>query len=193
MTFLSWLLMWFEAISGLRINLDKMGALPSTYLGLSLGAPHKSMAVWDGVEERIRKRLALWKRKEGSLMFKNIAFLVGDGRRVRFWKDNWCGNKTLCDFFPSLYALVDSKDAWVADCWDSLGKKGDGIPGSLDLSMIGRWRRWRIQRMGIFLLNPFIVRLNIEVQSRFRGTSFGVLVFLLRWVSLLGKLHGERS
>ena len=68
MTFLSWLLMWFEAISGLRINLDrseilpvgkvenvellalelncKMGALPSTYLGLLLGAPHKAMPIY---------------------------------------------------------------------------------------------------------------------------------------------------
>ena len=40
-----------------------MGSLPSTYLGLPLGAPHKSMAMWDGVEERMRKRLALWKRQ----------------------------------------------------------------------------------------------------------------------------------
>ena len=47
--------------------------------------------------------------------------------------------------------------------------------------------------MGIFLLNPFIVLLNLDVQSRFRGTSYGALVFLLRWVSLLGKLHGGRS
>ena len=68
--------MWFEAISGLRINLDKseilpvgrvenleeltlelghkMGALPSSYLGLPLGVPHKLVAVWDGVEERFR-------------------------------------------------------------------------------------------------------------------------------------------
>ncbi|RVW31236.1 PH, RCC1 and FYVE domains-containing protein 1 [Vitis vinifera] len=75
MTFLSWLLMWFEAISGLRIGLDKSeillvgrvenlevlalefgykaGVLPSTYLGLPLGAPHKFVAVWDGVEERL--------------------------------------------------------------------------------------------------------------------------------------------
>ena len=85
MTFLSWLLMSFEAISGLRINLDKneilpvgrvenvelldlelgykVEALPSTYLGLPLGALHKSVAVWDGVEKRIWKRLALWKRQ----------------------------------------------------------------------------------------------------------------------------------
>ncbi|RVX19039.1 Transposon TX1 uncharacterized 149 kDa protein [Vitis vinifera] len=85
MVHLSWLLMWFEAISGLRINLDKseilpvgrvenlenlaleagykVGRLPSSYLGIPLGANHKSVAVWDGVEERFRKRLALWKRQ----------------------------------------------------------------------------------------------------------------------------------
>ena len=72
LTYLSWLLMWFEAASGMRINLDKselipvgrvvdiddlaldfgckVGSLPSTYLGLPLGAPFKSVAMWDGVE-----------------------------------------------------------------------------------------------------------------------------------------------
>ena len=77
--------MWFEAISGLRINLDKseillvgrvenlealalevgckVGRLPSSYSGIPSGANHKSMAVWDGVEERLRKRLAMWKRQ----------------------------------------------------------------------------------------------------------------------------------
>ena len=77
MAFLSWLLMWFEAISGLRINLDKseilpvgrvenveilalgtrlkVGALPSTYLGIPLCALYKFVAVWDGVEERFWK------------------------------------------------------------------------------------------------------------------------------------------
>ena len=85
MAVLSWLLMWFETISGLNINLEKseilpvgrvknvevlaselgckVGSLPSTYLGLPLGAPHKSVVVWDGVEERMRKSLALWKRQ----------------------------------------------------------------------------------------------------------------------------------
>ena len=71
--YLSWILMWFAAMSGLRINLDKselismggventkalatnlgckVGSLPSTYLGLPLGAPHRSVAIWDGVED----------------------------------------------------------------------------------------------------------------------------------------------
>ena len=39
----------------------KVGVLPFSYLGLPLGAPHSSMVVWDGMEERFRKRLALWK------------------------------------------------------------------------------------------------------------------------------------
>ncbi|KAJ9686325.1 hypothetical protein PVL29_015292 [Vitis rotundifolia] len=82
--YLSWILMWFEAASGLRINLVKsevilvgevedvaglavelgckVGQLPSVYLGLPLGAPNKSSSMWDGVEERVRWKLALWKR-----------------------------------------------------------------------------------------------------------------------------------
>ncbi|RVX04946.1 putative ribonuclease H protein [Vitis vinifera] len=277
LAFLSWLLMWFEATSGLRINLNKseilpvgsvenaellaaelgckVGSLPSTYLGLPLGASHKSVKVWDGVEERMRKKLALWKRqfiskggritlirstlasmptylmsllcmprvvklrlekiqrdflwgggalekrphlvkwavvcthkkmgglgirnlsilnrallckwswrfaverdsywkliistkygverggwstcgareghgvglwkeisKEGLLLLNNVSFLVGDGKRVRFWKDIWRGNTSFCEAFPSLFDLAGSKDAWVADYWDPMGE-----------------------------------------------------------------------
>ncbi|RVW55071.1 LINE-1 reverse transcriptase-like [Vitis vinifera] len=85
MTFLSWILAWFEAASGLRINLAKselipvgeveeieemavelgcrVGSLPNVYLGLPLGVPHKASSMWDGVEEKMRRRLALWKRQ----------------------------------------------------------------------------------------------------------------------------------
>ena len=85
MAYMSWILAWFEALSGLRINLDKssllpvgrveneenlalelgckIGSLPAEYLGLPLGAKHKASSVWDGVEERFRKRLTNWKRQ----------------------------------------------------------------------------------------------------------------------------------
>ena len=80
--YLGWILFWFEAASGLRINLAKsevipvgevveveelavelgcrVGTLPSQYLGLPLGAPNRAPYIWDGVEERVRRRLALW-------------------------------------------------------------------------------------------------------------------------------------
>ena len=75
--------MWFEALSGLKINLNKseiipigtvdnveelaselgckVGSFPTSYLGLTLGAKHKALGVWDLIEERFRKRLASWK------------------------------------------------------------------------------------------------------------------------------------
>ena len=77
--------MWVVALSGLRNNLGKseifpargsgnmealaaelgckVGSLPSTYLGLPLGAPHKSARMWDLIEERFRRRLVAWKRQ----------------------------------------------------------------------------------------------------------------------------------
>ena len=83
--FFSWSLMWFEAMSGLRINLSKSDIIPigsvdnveelanelgckvgsifTLYLGLPLGAPHKAVGIWDAVEEGFQKRLASWKRQ----------------------------------------------------------------------------------------------------------------------------------
>ena len=85
MTYLSWLLMWFDATSGLKVNFAKseiipvervdnvealaleigckIGVLPSFYLSLSLGAHHNSVTIWDNIEERFQKKLALWKRQ----------------------------------------------------------------------------------------------------------------------------------
>ncbi|RVW12414.1 putative ribonuclease H protein [Vitis vinifera] len=81
--YLSWILLWFEAASGLKINLEKsmvipvgevegaldmaaeigckVGQLPTVYLGCPLGRligpPPFGM-----VEEKMRRKLALWKR-----------------------------------------------------------------------------------------------------------------------------------
>ena len=83
--YLGWTFMWFEAISGLKVNLSKteaisvgdnipmetlalvlgckIGSLPTSYLSLPLGAPYKSTRVSDVVKERFRQRLSFWKRQ----------------------------------------------------------------------------------------------------------------------------------
>ena len=70
LTYLYWSLMWFEAILGLKVNLEKneliplgsvenveeltqefgckVGVLPSSYLGLLLGSPFKSLGQCEG-------------------------------------------------------------------------------------------------------------------------------------------------
>ena len=53
-----------ENAESLAVELGcKIGSLPTVYLGLPLGAKRNSLEVWDGVEERFRRRLALWKRQ----------------------------------------------------------------------------------------------------------------------------------
>ena len=43
-----------------------------------------------------------WKeiRKEWSLMKNNFVFSMGDGGRVRFWEERWCGDNALSLSFP---------------------------------------------------------------------------------------------
>ena len=102
LAYLNWILLCFEVISGMKINLEKslilsvgnvenldelafeLGcrarALPFTYLGLPLGMRCNSLQVWDGVEESFRKKLALWKRqyisKWGRLTLIKSTFLI---------------------------------------------------------------------------------------------------------------------
>ena len=68
--------------------------------------------------------VGLWKaiRKEGDMLSCRVALLVGNGRRVRFWKDKWCGDEPLCIPFPSLFIVSSSKEAWVEEFWNHSSK-----------------------------------------------------------------------
>jgi hypothetical protein len=74
----------FEADTGLRVNMHKsemvlvgevsdlsrlaallsckIGSTPLNYLGMPLGAPHKALAMWDPILEKVEHRLAGWKK-----------------------------------------------------------------------------------------------------------------------------------
>ena len=78
------ILIWFEAVSGLKINLGKsnlvpvgvvhniglllnvlgckLGSLPMKYLGLPLGANFKDKTIWNPILEKMERKLAGWKR-----------------------------------------------------------------------------------------------------------------------------------
>ncbi|WKA03334.1 hypothetical protein VitviT2T_021449 [Vitis vinifera] len=193
MTFLCWVLMWFEAISGLKVNLDKselilvgrvenvddlvgklgckVGRLSSTYLGMPLGASFNSVAAWDGIKERFRKRglnqvirekygedrggwltreareghgVGFWKaiRNLGHLVSSRFSFVVGNGQWVSFWKDKWCGNSLLCNSFPSLYVLTANKEAWVSDLW--AGSASGDLGGSWNPRFTRHFNNWEL-------------------------------------------------
>ena len=43
---------------------------------------------------------------------------LGNGRRLRFWKDFWCEEEPLSITFPSLFSLIVNEGALVAELWD---------------------------------------------------------------------------
>lgn len=45
----------------------------------------------------------------------HIRFMVGNGQRIRFWLDCWCGEQTLCCLFPVVCSLARFKDGMMAD------------------------------------------------------------------------------
>ncbi|RVX06663.1 hypothetical protein CK203_029560 [Vitis vinifera] len=139
-----------ENIEDFALDFDyRVGSLLSTYLGLPLvrwrleqiqrdslwdggnleRKPHSvrwEVRGWCSREVRDAHDMGLWKgiRMDWELVGTRISFNVGNGRRVRFWRDRWCGDSPLCESFPSLFALSTEKEAWVADVWDPLAERG---------------------------------------------------------------------
>ena len=81
---------------------------------------------WRSCETREAYGVGLWKAisKMGHLVTPSFGFMVGDGKKVRFWKDNWCETIPLCEAFPSLYALASYKETWVNEVWTAEGERG---------------------------------------------------------------------
>ena len=74
-----------------------------------------------------RNGVGLWKaiKKKWWLLDGRLAYHVGNGQRVRFWKDKWYGDEPLCESFSSLFSMSMSKNAWVSEIWNPVGD-GDG-------------------------------------------------------------------
>jgi hypothetical protein len=118
---LRFLFTWFEAISGLKINLSKskmvpvgqvpnidvlaviLGCnithLPMSYLGLPLGAKFKSKQIWDQILEKMERKLAGWQR-----------MYLSKGGRVTLIKSTL---SSLPTYFLSLFSIPVSVAARI--------------------------------------------------------------------------------
>ena len=85
---------------------------------------------WNTSDIRGGYDTSLWKdiRKEWLTFSQDSISSLGNGRRLRFWKDPWCGEIALCNVFPTLFNLVVHKDASVADVWNSSRENGGWFP-----------------------------------------------------------------
>jgi hypothetical protein len=80
----------------------------STWVGWCSLNPHGSHGV------------GLWKniRKGWSLFNSHTRFILGNGSRIRFWDDVWCGEMPLKEAFPGLYDIAcdPSLLSWYLSC-----------------------------------------------------------------------------
>ncbi len=61
--------------------------------------------------------MSLWKhiRAGWDGFLKHISYKVGDGSRIKFWHDIWCGDLPLRQKFPDLFHIARAPEAMVAD------------------------------------------------------------------------------
>ena len=61
--------------------------------------------------------VSLWKniRRGWHSLSRFIMYEIGDGSKVQFWLDCWCGTSSLVVRYPELYRISCSKEASVAD------------------------------------------------------------------------------
>ena len=57
-----------------------------------------------------------------------VHFMVGNGRRIKFWKDLWCEELTLKEAFPNLFRLTVNQDGWVVEAWEEGGDLSSWSP-----------------------------------------------------------------
>jgi hypothetical protein len=64
--------------------------------------------------------VGLWKniRRGWSELCRHTRFVLGNGTKIRFWDDVWCGDSPLRVAFPGLYDIAREKHAFVADLLD---------------------------------------------------------------------------
>ena len=108
----------------------------------------ESVGGWHTHDLRGGYGTSLWKeiRKEWLGFLQNAVFALGDGRRINFWNDVWCGEEALSNSFPSLFNLATNKETEVADIWDRSEGAGCWSP-----TFLRSLNEWELEEMTRFL------------------------------------------
>jgi hypothetical protein len=54
-------------------------------------------------------------RMEWGEFTQFVRFKAGDGSKIKFWQDVWCGDQSLKSVFPELFSITHWKKASIVD------------------------------------------------------------------------------
>ncbi|RVW13852.1 hypothetical protein CK203_079439 [Vitis vinifera] len=121
---------------------------------------------------RDRYGVGVWKAiRNGWEDFRSHSrFLVGDGTRVKFWKDLWCENQSLEEAFPILFNLSVNKEGLVAEAWEE-----DGAGGSWGPRFNRHLNDWEVGEVENLLskLHPLAIRRGVDDSLRWKANKNG--------------------
>ena len=84
--------------------------------------------------------------------------MIGNGYRIWFWKDHWCGPAALTLTFRSLFDLVVNKSEIVEEVWDLFVGRGSWKP-----TFARTFNDWEVDMVANFLNVLQKERVSIEL------------------------------
>ena len=117
---------------------------------------------WCSKASREGYRADLWKAiwngwKEFN---KKVGFRVGNGHRVRFWKDRWYGEDPLVVAFPKLFLIATYIEAKVGQMWEQV-RKGD-CWNPMFTRQINDWQLREVEEL-LSRLQGQVIKRGVEV------------------------------
>jgi len=90
---------------------SRVASLPMTYLGLLLGASFKATSIWNGIIEKVERRLASWKK-----------LYLSKGGRLTLIKSTLSNNTTYYLSFPIPVSVAQRLERLQEDfLWSGIG------------------------------------------------------------------------
>jgi hypothetical protein len=136
---------------------------------------------WSSLKPRGSHGCGLWKgiMLGRDLFFQHIELVPGQGDRILFWHDSWCGMTPLKSLFLVLFSCSSDKSASLASL---LSMSGEGDIRVWNFSLIRDFNDWEMAEVLTFFNlihskipsheGPDVMKWTLRQHGRFEAKSF---------------------
>ncbi|XP_040992740.1 uncharacterized protein LOC121239540 [Juglans microcarpa x Juglans regia] len=121
--------------------------------------------------------VGVWKhiRRGWGVFSRHTKFLVGEGTRIKFWRDIWCGEEALAVAFPSVFHVACDQEASVADL---MIRSGDQLHWNVIFSKA--IHDWELNSVEAFFSRVYSTRMSGLREDKLWWNPAGKGIFSVR-------------